>query len=66
MRARVRSHRRSLGVFVGLALLLGAAQAGAEPLPSWNDGPAQHDWTVVDRKRDWRVGFPSQTAEVPE
>lgn len=23
----------------GLALLLGAAAAGAEPLPSWNDGP---------------------------
>jgi phosphoserine phosphatase len=30
-----------LGVFVGLALLLGAAEAGAEALPSWNDGPAK-------------------------
>jgi phosphoserine phosphatase len=41
MRARVRSHLRSLGACLALAFVLDAAAAGAEVLPSWNDGPAK-------------------------
>jgi phosphoglycolate phosphatase-like HAD superfamily hydrolase len=41
MRARTGNHLRSLGACFALVLALDATAAGAQVLPSWNDGPAK-------------------------